>query len=97
MNCLAVIAASRLLFLQMETLLRNALTAASGQQATSRWAFEKFWIIKLAATALGGIGGASVTRPWIGAMSPRHANLLPALLYWWGRERGSGGDVRLSI
>jgi hypothetical protein len=26
-------------------------------------------IIKLAATTLGGIGGASVTRPWIGAIS----------------------------
>ena len=59
-----------------------------GPQATSRWAFEKFWIIKLAATTLGGIGGASVTRPWIGAISPRHANLLPALVLLVGAGKG---------
>ena len=71
--------------------------SALGQQATSRWTFEKFWIIKLAATALGGIGGASVTRPWIGAISPGTLIFYRLCFYWWGRERGSGGDVRLSI
>jgi hypothetical protein len=31
---------------------------------------DKFGIIKLAATTLSGTGGASVTRSWIGAISP---------------------------
>jgi len=72
----------------LATVGRKKAACRDGPQATSRWAFEKFWIIKLAATTLGGIGGASVTRPWIWAISPRHANLLSALVLLVGAGKG---------
>jgi len=67
---------------RMSALVQDAYTSMTAGT------LEKFLITKLTATMLGRTGGAPVMRPWIGAISPRHANLLPASVLLVGAGQG---------